>query len=81
MKNPPHDLGELPQNVRTAQKHPYGITIKELKDKLTSFFKRGQFCFSLNSIVIVETNVFTYEKASLIIGFQLYAVNALGFEN
>ena len=31
--------------------------------------------------MIVEMDVLAYEEASLLIGLQLHAVNALGFEN
>ena len=48
---------------------------------LTSFFKRSQFCFGLDAFIVVETNVLTYEEARLLIGFQFYTVEALGFEN
>ena len=63
------------------KKNPYGRKYKVLSDILTSFFKRSQFCFGLNAFVVVETYVFTYEEASLLIGAEFYAVDALGFEN
>ena len=56
-------------------------SFKILSNILTSFFKRSQFCFGLNTFVVVETYVFTYEEASLLIGFQLRTMDALGFEN
>ena len=47
---------------------------------LTPKSHRSQFGVGLVPFVIVETNVFTYENASLRISFMLYAVDALSFE-
>ncbi len=52
-----------------------------LSNILTSLLKRCQFCFKLDTLVIVKVDVFIYEEASLLIGLKLNAVNALGFEN
>ena len=70
-------LFELLQIVRTAQKQPKGRMM--LSNKLISHFKRSQFCFNLNSLVIVEVDVFVYEEASFLVGFEFDPVNALGF--
>lgn len=48
---------------------------------LTSFFGRSQFCFELDSFVVVEADVFAYEEPRLLIGLELGSVNALCFEN
>ena len=36
--------------------------------KLTSFFIRCQFCFELDTFIIVKVNVFIKEEASLVLG-------------
>ena len=71
----------LPQIVQTAQNSPYGGKYKILSNILTSFFKRSQFCFKLDAMMIVKVNILIYEEASLLIGLKLCAINALGFEN
>ena len=68
---------ELLQFVRTVQKSPHGRKYKILSNILTSYFKRSQFCFKLNSFVIVEMDIFIYEEASLLIGFERGSVNTL----
>ena len=57
------------------------VKIKFLSNILTSFFERSQFCFKLYALVIVEMDVLTYEEASLLIGLEFHAVNALCFKN
>jgi len=58
---------ELPQIVQTAQ-NPLDVNNQKLSSKLISFFKRSQFYFRLNTVIMVKVDVFTYEKASLLIG-------------
>lgn len=50
-------------------------------DKLISFFKRSQFCFRLNTVIVVVEDVFGYEEAGLLIGGEFDSVNAFSFEN
>ena len=45
--------------VRTAQKSPYGIL--NLRNGLASQFKRSQFCFKLDTLVIVKVDVIINE--------------------
>ena len=39
-----------------------------------------QFCFELNTIVVVELHVCIYEEVSLLIGADFDVVNTLSFE-
>ena len=71
---------ELPQIVQTVQRRLPKVENKILSNKLISFFKRSQFCFSLNTVIVVEVNVFGYDEASLIISGKLNSVNAFRFE-
>ena len=50
--------GELPQIVQTVQRRLPKVENKILSNKLISFFKRSQFCFCLNTVIIVEVDVF-----------------------
>ena len=72
---------DLPQIVRTAQKEPQGSRYEILGDELTSLFERCQFCFELNTFVIVELYIRTYEEARLLIGANFGAVDTFGFED
>ena len=71
----------LPKMYGQHKKDLYGKKYQILSDKLASFFKRSQFCFCLNPILIAEPDVLPDEEASLLKSFQFYTVNALGFEN
>ncbi len=53
--------------MQTVQKSLLDVVIKILSNKLISFFKRSQFCFSLNMVIVVEVDVFGYEEASLLV--------------
>ena len=44
-------------------------------------FHRRQFCFELDSLIVVKVYVITYEEASLLIGARLRPIYALCFEN
>lgn len=59
----------------------YGKKNKILSNILTSFFKRSQFCFSLNTVVVVEVDVFGYDEASLVISGKFNSVDTFRFEN
>ncbi len=48
---------------------------------MTSLFEWCQFCFKLNTFVVVELYVCTYKEASFLISFEFGAVDALGFED
>ena len=50
------------------KKHPYGRKYKKLSNELTSHFEWCQFCFELDTFVVVEVDVFIYEEARLLIG-------------
>ena len=63
------------------KKAPYGSQNLKSSNILTSFFKRSQFCFKLNSFVVVKVNVFAYEDASILISFKLSSVNTFSFKN
>ena len=45
------------------KKNPYGKKYKILSEKLASFFKRSQFCFRPDTLVVVEVDVLPYIKA------------------
>lgn len=64
-----------------CKQHKKASKEKILSNELTSQFERGQFCFKLNTLVVVKVDVFTYEKANLLIGAEFDAVNARCFEN
>ena len=72
---------DCPGLCRQHKKNPYGSKYKILSDILTSYFKRSQFCFELDTLTVVEIDVFIYEEASLLIGLKIGAINALCFEN
>ena len=63
------------------KKYPCGRKHKKLSNELTSLFVWCQFCFELNTFVVVEANIFAYEEARLLIGFEFGAVDTLCFEN
>ena len=73
-------MRELPQIVQTVQRRLPKVENKILSNKLISFFKRSQFCFCLNTVIIVEVDVFGYDEASLIISGKFNSVNAFRFE-
>ena len=50
-------------------------------NELAPQLQRCQFCFSLNTVVIVVIDIFPYEQASLLISFEFNPMNTLGFEN
>ena len=58
-----------------------GRKYRKLSNELTSLFERCQFCFKLDTFIVVEVYVFIYEEARLLIGFEFGAVYTLGFEN
>ena len=60
-------------------KNPLLGRILKLSNELTSHFKGSQFCFKLDTLVIVEVDVLTYEEASLRIGLNLNTVDTLCF--
>ena len=62
-------------------KNPLLGRILKLSNELTSHFKGSQFCFKLDTFVIVKVDVFTYEEARLLIGGDFLTVNALSFKN
>ena len=70
-----------PQLYGQHKKTPFYGTILNLSNILTSFFKRSQFCFKLDTLVVVEINVLTYEEASLLICLQFHPIDALRFQN
>lgn len=43
--------------VQTVQKSSYGRIDKKSSNELTSLFEWSQFCFELNSLVVVKVNV------------------------
>ena len=63
------------------KKAHYGREIKNSSNELTSLFEGSQFCFKLNTLVIVEIDVSVDEKTSFIKSLKFYAVNTFGFEN
>ena len=69
-----------PKLSRQYKKSLLEVENKILSNKLISFFKRSQFCFSLNTIIVVEVNVFCYDEASLIIAGKFYSVDTFCFE-
>lgn len=71
---------EPPQIVQTAQKQPNWQKNLLLSNELISLFKRSQFCFCLNTVIIVEVDVFGYDEASLLISGKFYSVDTLDFE-
>ena len=54
---------------------------KSLSNELAPIFHRCQFCFELDTLVVVEMDVFTYEEARLLIGARLCTINTLSFQN
>ena len=42
------------------KKNPYGKKYKILSEKLASFFKRSQFCFRPDTLVVAEVDVLPY---------------------
>lgn len=71
----------MPRIVRTAQKRVSRQKILKLGNELTSLFEWCQFCFELNTFIVVEVDVFTYEEARLLIGFEFGSVDTFGFKN
>ena len=70
-----------PKLSRQYKKSLLEVENKILSNKLISFFKRSQFCFSLDTVVVVEVDVFRYDEASLIISGKFNSVDTFGFEN
>ena len=57
-----------PKLCRQYKKSLLEVENQILSNKLISFFERSQFCFCLNTVIIVEeVDVFGYDEASLII--------------
>lgn len=56
-------------------KNPLLGRILKLSNELTSHFKGSQFCFKLDTFVIVKVDVFTYEEARLLIGEYIHFYN------
>ena len=54
---------------------------KKSSKRLTPQFKRSQFSFKLNTLIIVEIYVIINDKTILIKRFEFDYVNALGFED
>ena len=52
-----------------------------LSNELTSHFEWCQFCFELDTSVITELYICTYEEARLLIGVDFCAINTFGFED
>ena len=50
-------IAELPQNVRTAQKTTLCRDMKFLSNILAPKFHRCQFCFSLDTLVVIEIDI------------------------
>lgn len=63
------------------KKAHYGREIKNSSKELTSHFEGSQFCFKLNTLMIVEIDVSVDEKTSFIKSLKFNAVNAFGFED
>ena len=63
------------------KKAHYGREIKNSSKELTSLFEGSQFCFKLNTLMIVEIDVSVDEKTSFIKSLKFYTVNAFCFEN
>ena len=49
------------------KKETYGRIYKKLSNELASEFHRSQFCFELNTGIVVEVDVCSYEEARLLI--------------
>ena len=49
--------------------------------KLASQFKRSQFCFELNPVVVVEADVIVDQTLGFIKGTKFRAVNTLCLQN
>ena len=78
MQKPP-GVYELHHFVRTAQKAPYGKN--ELSNKLASQFKRSQFCFKLDTLMIVKVNIVINELFCIGECLELRSVNTFCLEN
>ena len=70
-------LLEQPQIVLTAQKSTIWQR-NNSSNELTSHFKGSQFCFKLNTLVVVETDVSVDEKTSFLKSLKFYSVNTFG---
>ena len=57
------------------------LKILNLSNEPTSLFEWSQFCFELNTLIIVEVYVRSYEEARLLIAAYFGAVDTLGFED
>ena len=53
---------ELSQIVQTAQKQPNWQKNLILSNELISLFKWSPFCFRLNTVMVVEVDVFGYDE-------------------
>ncbi|SFB95884.1 hypothetical protein SAMN02910406_00909 [Ruminococcus albus] len=60
--------------------HKKAPMIIESSNKLASQFKRSQFCFELNALVIVKVYVIINELLCFCKSLYLHTVNAFGFE-
>ena len=54
---------------------------RESSNGLTSLFEWRQFCFELNSLVVVEIDKIVNEATSLLEGSDLRPMDTLRFEN
>ena len=70
-----------PNCADSTKKAHYGREIKNSSKELTSQFKRSQFCFKLNSLMVVKIDVSINEKTSFLKSLKFYAVNTFSFEN
>ena len=56
-------------------------TTKSLSNELAPKFHRRQFCFELDTLIVVEVDVITYEEARLLIGARFRPINAFCFQD
>ena len=61
------------------KKETYGRIYKKLSNELASEFHRSQFCFELNTGIVVEVDVCSYEEARLLIAAEFRAVDTIQF--
>ena len=77
----PLALNEPPQIVRTAQKTPPKQGYEILSNILAPKFHRCQFCFSLDTLVVVEIDIIVNQFSSILESLYLNSVYALRFED
>jgi len=61
--------------------HKKALWIIELSNELASQFKRSQFCFKLNALVIVEVDIIIDQLPCFSECFDLRSVNTFCFED